>query len=203
MNEFLMIVIAVAVIIVGVTLLYFLLNKFFAKEDKKPNKPQKSADIKSKADDGKKSRSKPAEAAKKAADEAAKEKAEKAEKAAAEKRRAEMLKKTVIEADPKVLEHSVIRRAVSEITAEDGAIDLITVMANRIDRSYKEGTGKEPVSVFFDSPSLSRLEQGEMKLVAEHIYNAVKSRGFELKEIGSGEKGTYRYHIDKYEIKAL
>lgn len=200
MNEFLIIVIAVAVIIVGVALLYFLLNRFFPKkEDKKPDKSRKAADIKAKADD-EKNRSKPAEAAKKAADQAAKEKAE---KAAAEKRRAEMLKKTVIEADPKVLEHSLIRRAVSEITAEEGIIDLITVMANRIDRSYKEDAGKEPVSVFFDSPSLSRLEQGEMKLVAEHIYNAVKSRGFELKEIGSGEKGTYRYHIDKYEIKAL
>ena len=114
-----------------------------------------------------------------------------------------MLKKTVIEADPKVLEHSIIKKTVGEITAEEGIIDLITVMANRIDRSYKEEAGKAPVSVFFDTPSLSRLEQGEMKLVAEHIYNAVKSRGFELKEIGSGEKGTYRYHIDKYEIKAL
>ena len=196
MNEFILILIAAAVIIVGVALLYFLLNRYFAKsEDKKPDKSRKAAD--------EKALGKAKEAAKKAADEAAKEKAEIAEKAAAEKRRAEMLKKTVVEADPKVLEHSVIRRAVSEITAEEGIIDLITVMANRIDRSYKEEAGKEPVSVFFDTPSLSRLEQGEMKLVAEHIYNAVKSRGFELKEIGSGEKGTYRYHIDKYEIKAL
>ena len=198
-----MIVIAVAVIIGGVILLYFLLNRFFPKnEGKKPDNSRKAAEIKAKADD-EKSRSKPAEAAKKAADEAAKEKAEKAEKAAAEKRRAEMLKKTVVEADPKVLEHGIIKKAVTEITAEAGIIDLITVMANRIDRSYKEDAAKEPISVFFDSPSLSRLEQGEMKLVAEHIHNAVKSRGFELNEIGSGEKGTYRYHIDKYEIKAL
>ena len=188
MNVFLIIVIAAVVIIGGVALLYFLLNKLFPKnEDKKTDKSRKAADEKAL---GK-------------AKEAAKEKAEIAEKVAAEKRRAEMLKKTVVEADPKVLEHSLIRKAVSEITAEDGIIDLITVMANRIDRSYKEGAGEEPVSVFFDSPSLSRLEQGEMKLVAEHIYNAVKSRGFELNEIGSGEKGTYRYHIDKYEIKAL
>ena len=200
MNEFILILIAAAVIIGGVILLYFLLNRFFPKnEGKKPDNSRKAAEIKAKADD-EKSRSKPAEAAKKAADEAAKEKAE---KAAAEKRRAEMLKKTVIEADPKVLEHGIIKKAVTEITAEAGIIDLITVMANRIDRSYKEDAAKEPISVFFDSPSLSRLEQGEMKLVAEHIYNAVKSRGFELNEIGSGEKGTYRYHIDKYEIKAL
>ena len=193
MNEFVLILIAAAVIIVGVALLYFLLNRYFAKsEDKKPDKSRKAADEKALV--------KAKEAAKKAADQAAKEKAE---KAAAEKRRAEMLKKTVIEADPKVLEHSIIKKTVGEITAEEGIIDLITVMANRIDRSYKEEAGKEPVSVFFDTPSLSRLEQGEMKLVAEHIYNAVKSRGFELKEIGSGEKGTYRYHIDKYEIKAL
>ena len=201
MNVFLIIVIVAVVIIGGVALLYFLLNRFFAKsEDKKTDKSQKAADIKAKAAADEKARRKADEAAKKVADEAAKEKAE---KAAAEKRRAEMLKKTVIEADPKVLEHSIIRKVVGEITAESGIIDLITVMANRIDRSYKEDTGKEPVSLFFDSPSLSRLEQGEMKLVAEHIYNAVKSRGFELKEIGSGEMGTYRYHIDKYEIKAL
>ena len=193
MNEFILILIAAVVIIGGVALLYFLLNRYFAKsEDKKQDKSRKAAD--------EKALGKAKKAAKKAADEAAKEKAE---KAAAEKRRAEMLKKTVIEADPKVLEHSIIRKIVGEITAEEGIIDLITVMANRIDRSYKEEAGKAPVSVFFDTPSLSRLEQGEMKLVAEHIYNAVKSRGFELKEIGSGEKGTYRYHIDKYEIKAL
>ena len=193
MNEFILILIAAVVIIGGVALLYFLLNRYFAKsEDKKQDKSRKAAD--------EKALGKAKKAAKKAADEAAKEKAE---KAAAEKRRAEMLKKTVIEADPKVLEHSIIRKTVGEITAEEGIIDLITVMANRIDRSYKEEAGKAPVSVFFDTPSLSRLEQGEMKLVAEHIYNAVKSRGFELKEIGSGEKGTYRYHIDKYEIKAL
>lgn len=201
MNEFILILIAAAVIIVGVALLYFLLNRYFAKsEDKKPDKSRKAADEKANVRAKAAAKKAADEAAKKAADEAAKEKAE---KAAAEKRRAEMLKKTVVEADPKVLEHSVIRRAVSEITAEEGIIDLITVMANRIDRSYKEEAGKEPVSVFFDTPSLSRLEQGEMKLVAEHIYNAVKSSGFELKEIGSGEKGTYRYHIDKYEIKAL
>ena len=193
MNEFVLIFIAVVVIIGGIALLYFLLNTYFAKsEDKKQDKSRKAAD--------EKALGKAKKAAKKAADQAAKEKAE---KAAAEKRRAEMLKKTVIEADPKVLEHSIIKKTVGEITAEEGIIDLITVMANRIDRSYKEEAGKAPVSVFFDTPSLSRLEQGEMKLVAEHIYNAVKSRGFELKEIGSGEKGTYRYHIDKYEIKAL
>ena len=196
MNEFILILIAVVVIIGGVALLYLLLNRYFAKgEDKKQDKSRKAADEKALV--------KAKEAAKKAADEAAKEKAEIAEKAAAEKRRAEMLKKTIIEADPKVLEHSIIKKTVGEIAAEEGIIDLITVMANRIDRSYKEEAGKAPVSVFFDTPSLSRLEQGEMKLVAEHIYNAVKSRGFELKEIGSGEKGTYRYHIDKYEIKAL
>ena len=196
MNEFVLIFIAVVVIIGGIALLYFLLNRYFAKsEDKKQDKSRKAADEKALV--------KAKKAAKKAADEAAKEKAEIAEKAAAEKRRAEMLKKTVIEADPKVLEHSIIKKTVGEITAEEGISDLITVMANRIDRSYKEEAGKAPVSVFFDTPSLSRLEQGEMKLVAEHIYNAVKNKGFELKEIGSGEKGTYRYHIDKYEIKAL
>ena len=76
-------------------------------------------------------------------------------------------------------------------------------MANRINIAYKEASAKEPMNVFFDSPALSRLEQGEMKLVAEHIYNLVKVKGFEIEETGSGEKGTYRYHVDKYEIKAL
>ena len=199
MNEFLMIVFAVVVISGGGLLLYFLLKKFFDKEEDKNKKKPHANNVKTKADAEKKAK----ENAKKEAEiaEAKKQEAEKA-RIAAEKRKAEMMKKAMLEADPKVLEHSIIKKALSEITAEAGSIQLITVMANRIDRSYKEGTGLDPVSVFFDSPSLSRLEQGEMKLVAEHIYNAVKSRGFELKEVGSGEEGTYRYHIDKYEIKA-
>ena len=196
MEVFLMIVIAVVVIAGGGILLYFVLKKFYS-DDGKNKKGQKNA---VKADTTADKAKKPVkDEAKKA--EAEKEASEK-NRAAAEKRKAEMMKKAVMEADPKVLEHSIIKKTVSDITAESGDIDLITVMANRIDRRFKEGTGKEPVSVFFDSPSLSRLEQGEMKLVAEHIYNAVKSRGFELKEVGSGEEGTYRYHIDKYEIKA-
>ncbi len=195
MNDFLMIAIAIVVILGGGLLLYFLLAKFFGKEQDNRKTPQKADDVKAKAAAEKKA--KEAEIA-----EVKKAEAEK-KQTAANKRKAEMMKKAVMEADPKVLEHSIIKKAVGEITAEASAIDLITVMANRIVRSYKEGTGKEPVSIFFDSPSLSRLEQGEMKLVAEHIYNSVKSRGFELKEVGSGEEGTYRYHIDKYEIKAL
>ena len=193
MNDFLMIAIAVVVILGGGLLLYFLLKKFFLKKDDGKGKKAKKADMVNTAD-------KKAKETKK--EEVKKTEAEKS-RSAADKRKAEMMKKAVMEADPKVLEHSIIKKAVGEITAEASAIDLITVMANRIVRSYKEGTGKEPVSIFFDSPSLSRLEQGEMKLVAEHIYNSVKSRGFELKEVGSGEEGTYRYHIDKYEIKAL
>ena len=188
-----MIAIAVVVILGGGLLLYFLLKKFFLKKDDGKGKKAKKADMVNTAD-------KKAKETKK--EEVKKTEAEKS-RSAADKRKAEMMKKAVMEADPKVLEHSIIKKAVGEITAEASAIDLITVMANRIVRSYKEGTGKEPVSIFFDSPSLSRLEQGEMKLVAEHIYNSVKSRGFELKEVGSGEEGTYRYHIDKYEIKAL
>ena len=172
--------------------MYALLKKFFSKDEKDKGKKAKEAA--------------PVNTADKKAKETKKEEVKKAEaekkQTAADKRKAEMMKKAMMEADPKVLQHSIIKKAVGEITAEASDIDLITVMANRIGRSYKEGTGKEPVSIFFDSPSLSRLEQGEMKLVAEHIYDVVKSRGFELKEVGSGEEGTYRYHIDKYEIKA-
>lgn len=199
MNDFLMIAIAVVVISGGGLLLYFLLKKFFDKERDNTKKPQKSDDVKAKAAAEKKAN----EAEKKEAKIAEAKKAEAEKKQiAADKRKAEMMKKAMMEADPKVLQHSIIKKAVGEITAEASDIDLITVMANRIGRSYKEGTGKEPVNIFFDSPSLSRLEQGEMKLVAEHIYDAVKGKGFELKEVGSGEEGTYRYHIDKYEIKA-
>ena len=192
-----MIVIAVVVILGGGLLLYFVLKKFYSDDGKNKKAPKNAVKADTAADN--KTKKPVKDEAKKA--EAEKEASEK-NRAAAEKRKAEMMKKTVMEADPKVLEHSIIKKVVNDITAEAGDIDLITVMANRIDRRFKEGTGKEPVSVFFDSPSLSRLEQGEMKLVAEHIYNAVKSRGFELKEVGSGEEGTYRYHIDKYEIKA-
>ena len=192
MNDFLMIAIAVVIILGGGLLVYALLKKFFSKDEKDKGKKAKEAA--------------PVNTADKKAKETKKEEVKKAEaekkQTAADKRKAEMMKKAMMEADPKVLQHSIIKKAVGEITAEASDIDLITVMANRIGLSYKEGTGKEPVSIFFDSPSLSRLEQGEMKLVAEHIYDVVKSRGFELKEVGSGEEGTYRYHIDKYEIKA-
>lgn len=195
MNEFLMIVIAIVVIAGGSLLVYFLLKKYYSDKEadnkgKKPVKNAKAAEIAAK---------KAEEAAKKASEEAEKEKA----RQAIEKRKAEMMKKTVIEADKKVLDHDIIRKVSQEVSSDIGAVALVTVMANRINITYKEASAKEPMNIFFDSPSLSRLEQGEMKLVAEHIYNLVKVKGFEIEEIGSGEKGTYRYHIDKYEIKAL
>lgn len=195
MNEFLMIVIAIVVIAGGSLLVYFLLKKYYSDKEadnkgKKPVKNAKAAEIAAK---------KAEEAAKKASEEAEKEKA----RQAIEKRKAEMMKKTVIEADKKVLDHDIIRKVSQEVSTDIGAVALVTVMANRINITYKEASAKEPMNIFFDSPSLSRLEQGEMKLVAEHIYNLVKVKGFEIEEIGSGEKGTYRYHIDKYEIKAL
>lgn len=195
MNEFLMIVIAIVVIAGGSLLVYFLLKKYYSDKEadnkgKKPVKNAKAAEIAAK---------KAAEAAKKASEEAEKEKA----RQAIEKRKAEMMKKTVVEADKRVLEHEIIRKVSEEVSSDISAVALVTVMANRINIAYKEASAKEPMNVFFDSPALSRLEQGEMKLVAEHIYNLVKVKGFEIEETGSGEKGTYRYHVDKYEIKAL
>ena len=195
MNEFLMIVIAIVVIAGGSLLVYFLLKKYYSEKEannkgKKPVKAVKAPEITAKKADKK---------AEKASEAAEKEKA----RQAIEKRKAEMMKKTVVEADKKVLDHSIIRKVSEEVSSDISAVALVTVMANRINISYKETAAKEPMNVFFDSPSLSRLEQGEMKLVAEHIYSLVKAKGFEIEEIGSGEKGTYRYHVDKYEIKAL
>ncbi len=180
MNEVLIVVIAVLVVTGGAALVYFLLKKYFSAE---------SADSKTNASQDRK-----AEKAKVAAE----------KKAAGEKRKAEMMKKTVMEADPKVLQHRFIQKAADEISKNPRAIAQIVVMANRIDWTSKEEYNREASgNVFFDDPSLSRLEQGEMKLVAEHLYNIVKNMGFELEEVGSGEEGTYRYHIDKYVIKAL
>jgi len=181
--DFLIIVIAAVVLIGGAALAYFLIKKFLSKDDEpKKAKSEKPAAPKKTTDD------------KKAA----------ANAAAAEKRKAEMMKKFEVAADPKVLEHRLVKKAVAEITKAPRTLDRIEVKANRIDWYVKEDcTENESGNVFFDDPALHRLEQGEMKLVAEHLYNLVKSAGFELDEEGSGEKGTFRYHIDKYVIKAL
>lgn len=194
MKEFLIAVIAIVVVAGGVALVYFLLKKYFASEGKTGEKTE------SEGSDKKSEKAKAAADKKAAAEEAAKEK----NRAAAEKRKAEMMKKTVMEADPKVLQHRFIKKAADEISKNPRAIEKVTVKANRIDWTFKEDSFQEgPTNVFFDDPSLSRLEQGEMKLVAEHIYGILKNTGFELEEVGSGEKGTFRYHIDEYIIKAL
>ncbi len=186
--EFGIILIAVVVVVGGAALAYFLVKKYLAKDDepKAPKeKPQKA----------------PKETAPKMT---ASEKKAAANAAAAEKRKAEMMKKIEIPADPKVLEHKIVKKAAEEISKAPRTLDRIEVKANRIDWFVKEGcTENESGNVFFDDLALHRLEQGEMKLVAEHLYNLVKSTGFELSEEGSGEKGTFRYHIDKYIIKSL
>ena len=183
--EIIIVLIAVVVVAGGAALAYFLVKNYLSKDDeaKEPKeKPVKEAAPKSTA------------AEKKAA----------ANAAAAEKRKAEMMKKIEIPADPKVLEHRLVKQAVDEISKAPRTLDRIEVKANRIDWYVKEDcTENESGRVFFDDLALHRLEQGEMKLVAEHIFNTVKSTGFELSEEGSGEKGTFRYHIDKYIIKAL
>lgn len=172
--DIVIVLIAVVVVIGGAALAYFLVKKYLAKDESA--KPANSKNDRKAA----------------------------ANAAAAEKRKAEMMKKFEVAADPKVLEHRLVKKAAAEISRMPRTLDRIEVKANRIDWYVKEDcTENESGNVFFDDPALHRLEQGEMKLVAEHLYSLVKSTGFELNEEGSGEKGTFRYHIDKYVIKAL
>ncbi len=172
--DIIIVLIAVVVVIGGAALAYFLVKKYLAKDESA--KPANSKNDRKAA----------------------------ANAAAAEKRKAEMMKKFEVAADPKVLEHRLVKKAAAEISRLPRTLDRIEVKANRIDWYVKEDcTENESGNVFFDDPALHRLEQGEMKLVAEHLYSLVKSTGFELNEEGSGEKGTFRYHIDKYVIKAL
>lgn len=172
--DIVIVLIAVVVVIGGAALAYFLVKKYLAKDESA--KPANNKNDRKAA----------------------------ANAAAAEKRKAEMMKKFEVAADPKVLEHRLVKKAAAEISRLPRTLDRIEVKANRIDWYVKEDcTENESGNVFFDDPALHRLEQGEMKLVAEHLYSLVKSTGFELNEEGSGEKGTFRYHIDKYVIKAL
>ncbi len=191
LNFFLIALLAIVIVGGGAMLVYFLLKKYFAAEE---------TDKKSAAADKKSEKAKAAEEKKAAAEEAAKAKA----KAAADKRKAEMMKKTVVQADPKVLEHRLIKQAADEITKFPQSIEKVSVKANRIDWTMKEEYSQYPSgNVFFDDPALHRLEAAEMKLVAEHLFNLVKKNGFEMEEVGTGEKGTHRYHVDEYVIKAL
>lgn len=183
--DILIVIIAIVVVIGGAALAYFLVKKLLNKDDQPGTtkaKPEKPAAPKKEADDKKAS----------------------ANAAAAEKRKAEKMKKFEVAADPKVLEHRLVKKAAAEITKMPRSLDRIEVKANRIDWYVKEDcTEYESGNIFFDDPALHRLERGEMKLVAEHLYSLVKNTGFELSEEGSGEKGTFRYHVDKYIIKAL
>jgi len=187
MNEVLIVVIAILVVAGGAALVYFLLKRVMPEEQTKPVKNKKSAENVSEEVK--------AEAKPKADEKAAK---------AAEKRKAEMMKKIEIKADPKVLENRFIVKAVEEITKIPQSIATVSVKTNRIDWTRKEEYSQYPSgNVFFDDPTFSRLETAEMKLVAEHIFAQLKSHGYEMEEIGSGEKGTFRYHVDMYVIKAL
>lgn len=187
MNEVLIVVISILVVAGGAALVYFLLKRLFKEEQVKPEKNKKTE---KKAPEEKK-----AEAAPKVDEKAAK---------AAEKRKAEMMKRVEVKADPKVLENRFIKKAVEEITKLPESIETVTVKTNRIDWTRKEEYSQYPSgNVFFDDPTFSRLETAEMKLVAEHIFAQLRSKGYEMEEIGSGEKGTFRYHVDMYVIKAL
>ncbi len=196
MKEFLTILLAFVVIVGGAAGIYFLLKKYFAADE-----PQKKGSKKPNANDKAKTEKEKAAADKKAV---AAEKKAAADKAAAEKRKAEMMKKVQVQANPKVLEHILIKKAEEEITKFPQSIEKVTVRANRIDWTIKEEYSQySSGNVFFDDPALHRLETGEMKLVAEHFFKLLKDNGFELEEIGSGEKGTHRYHVDEYVIKAI
>lgn len=187
MNEVLIVIIAIIVVAGGAALVYFLLNKFFRSESPVKDRTEKNPVP-------------PVKEKKEKADIKADEKAQKL----AEKRKAEMMKRVEIKADPKVLENRFIRQAVEEITKFPQSIATVTVKTNRIDWTIKEEYSQYPSgNVFFDDPTFSRLETAEMKLVAEHILSKIKSHGYEMEEVGSGEKGTFRYHVDMYVIKAL
>ncbi len=102
-----------------------------------------------------------------------------------------------------ILSHRLIKRASSEIMKQPGSVQTVTIRSNRIDWQRKEdfdyvGNG----SVFFDDPTLSRLEQGEMKQIAEYLLEQLGEHGYMLEEDGKGEKGTFRYHIESYIIRA-
>ena len=147
--DIVIILIAAVVIIGGAALAYFLVKKYLAKDESA--KPANSKNDRKAA----------------------------ANAAAAEKRKAEMMKKFEVAADPKVLEHRLVKKAAAEISRMPRTLDRIEVKANRIDWYVKEDcTENESGNVFFDDPALHRLEQGEMKLVAEHLYSLVKSTGF-------------------------
>lgn len=187
MNEVLIVASAIVVVAGGAALVYFLLNRFFFKGETETAKGKK-ADL-------------PAVKEKKEnAGSAADEKARKA----AEKRKADMMKRVELKADPKVLENRFVKQAIEEVTKLPESIATVAVKINRIDWTRKEEYSQYPSgSVFFDDPTFSRLETAEMKLVAEHILAKIKSHGFEMEEVGSGEKDTFRYHVDMYVIKAL
>lgn len=187
MNEVLIVVISILVVAGGAALVYFLLKKLMPEEQAKSKQ-------------NKKAEKKVPEEVKAKASPKADEKVAKA----AEKRKAETMKRIEIKADPKVLENRFIVKAVEEITRLPQSIETVTVKTNRIDWTVKEEYSQYPSgNVFFDDPTFSRLETAEMKLVAEHIFAKLKAHGYEMEEVGSGEKGTFRYHVDMYVIKAL
>lgn len=112
-------------------------------------------------------------------------------------------KKTPAVPTSDVISHRLVKKAAGEITKQPGSIQTVTVRSNRIDWERKEdfdyvGSG----SVFFDDPTLSHLEQEEMKQIATHLLSELGENGYMLEENGSGEKGTFRYHVESYIIRA-
>jgi len=102
-----------------------------------------------------------------------------------------------------IISHRLIKRVLTEVMKQPGSVQTVTIRSNRVDWQRKEefeyvGNG----SVFFDDPTLSRLEQGEMKQVAEYLLEQLGEHGYMLEEDGKGEKGTFRYHIESYIIRA-
>lgn len=112
-------------------------------------------------------------------------------------------KKSPVAPDVNVISHRLVKKAAAEIMKQPGSIQTVTIRSNRVDWQRKEdfdyvGNG----SVFFDDPTLSHLEQEEMKQIASYLLSELGERGYMLEEDGSGEKGTFRYHVESYIIRA-
>lgn len=103
-----------------------------------------------------------------------------------------------------ILSHRLVVRAVDEVTKFPETIAEITVRVNGILWKRKDGfDAYGDGSVFFDDPSISRLNSDEMKAIADRIFGMLENKGFAMEETGTGEKGTFRYHVEKYTIKPI
>lgn len=103
-----------------------------------------------------------------------------------------------------ILSHRLVAKAVDEVAKFPDTLAEVTVRVNGILWKRKDGFDSYgDGSVFFDDPSISRLDSEEMKAIADRIFSKLGSSGFAMEETGTGEKGTFRYHVEKYVIKPI